>query len=242
METRTDEIADGIHRISTFIPDVGIPFNQYLVVADEPLLFHTGMRGLFPLVSEAVARVVDPTSLRYVTFGHYEADECGAMNDWLALAPRAEVVHGMTGVMVSLNDQAARPPRALADGEVVDLGGKRVRWIDTPHVPHGWDAGLLFEETTRTLFVGDLFTALGDAPARSDADVVGPAQAAEEAFRATSLTPLTAPTIRRLVDVESTTLALMHGPAFTGDTAGALGALADYYGNRLLEGVRVVAG
>ena len=242
METTTHEVADGIHRISTFIPEVGIPFNQYLVVADEPLLFHTGMRQLFPLVSEAVGRIVDPSTLRYVTFGHFEADECGAMNQWLAVAPRAEVVHGMTGVLVSLNDQADRPPRALTDGEVVDLGGKRVRWIDTPHVPHSWDAAVLFEETTRTLFVGDLFTATGEAPALSDADIVGPAQSAEDMFRSTSLTPATAPTIRRLADFGAETLALMHGPAFTGDTGAALNALADFYEDRVLEGVRVVAG
>ena len=241
METTTHEIADGIHRISTFIPEVGIPFNQYLVVADEPLLFHTGMRQLFPLVSEAVARIIDPTTLRHVTFGHVEADECGAMNQWLAVAPQAQVVHGNIGVLVSLNDQADRPPRALADGEVVDLGGKRVRWIDTPHVPHGWDAGVVYEETTGTLFVGDLFTALGDAPALSDADIVGPAQAAEDVFRATSLTPITAPTIRKLADLEPDTLALMHGPAFTGDGRAALEALADFYEARVLEGVRVPA-
>jgi flavorubredoxin len=241
METKTDEIADGIHRISTFIPEVGIPFNQYLVVADEPLLFHTGMRQLFPLVSEAVARIIDPTTLRHVTFGHFEADECGAMNQWLALAPQAEVVHGNIGVLVSLNDQADRPPRALADGEVVDLGGKRVRWIDTPHVPHGWDAGVVFEETTGTLLVGDLFTALGDAPALSDADIVGPAQAAEDAFGATSLTSVTAPTIRKLAALSPATLALMHGPAFTGDGPAALEALADFYEARVLEGVRVPA-
>jgi flavorubredoxin len=239
METTNHEIADGIHRISTFIPEVGIPFNQYLVVADEPLLFHTGMRQLFPLVSDAVARIVDPATLRHITFGHYEADECGAMNQWLGVAPRAEVVHGNIGVLVSLNDAADRPPRALADGEVVDLGGKRVRWIDTPHVPHGWDAGLVYEETTGTLFVGDLFTALGEAPPLSDADIVGPACAAEDAFKATSLTPATAPTIRRLADLDATTLALMHGPAFTGDTRGALSDLADFYEARLLEGVRV---
>jgi len=241
METTTHEIADGIHRISTFIPEVGLPFNQYLVVADEPLLFHTGMRQLFPLVSEAVARIVDPTTLRHITFGHYEADECGAMNQWLAVAPRAEVVHGNIGVLVSLNDAADRPPRALADGEVVDLGGKRVRWIDTPHVPHGWDAGLLYEETTRTLFVGDLFTAIGEAPALSDADIVGPASAAEDAFMATALTPTTAPTIRRLAGLDAATLALMHGPAFTGDTGAALAGLADFYEARVLDGVRVAA-
>ncbi len=240
METTTHEIADGIHRISTFVPDAGIPFNQYLVVADEPLIFHTGMRQLFPLVSEAVGRIIDPTTLRYVTFGHFEADECGAMNQWLATAPAAEVVHGNIGVMVSLNDQADRPPRALADGEVLDLGGKRVRWIDTPHVPHGWDAGLLLEETTGTLFVGDLFTAMGDSPASTTADIVGPAQAAEDAFGATSLTPMTAPTIRRLAELAPATLALMHGPAFTGDTAAALGALAGFYEARL-DGVQAPA-
>ena len=163
------------------------------------------------------------------------------MNQWLAVAPQAQVAHGNIGVLVSLNDQADRPPRALADGEVVDLGGKRVRWIDTPHVPHGWDAGVVFEETTGTLLVGDLFTALGDAPALSDADIVGPAQAAEDAFRATSLTPITAPTIRQLADLEPDTLALMHGPAFTGDTRAALEALADFYEARVLEGVRVPA-
>jgi flavorubredoxin len=239
METTTHEIADGIHRISTFIPEVGLPFNQYLVVADEPLLFHTGMRQLFPLVSEAVGRIVDPGTLRHVTFGHFEADESGAMNQWLAVAPNAQVVHGSTGVLVSLNDQADRPPRALADGEVLDLGGKRVRWIDTPHVPHGWDAGLVYEETTGTLFAGDLFTAIGEAPPLSDADIVGPAQTTEDTFRATSLTPLTAPTIRRLAELGSSTLALMHGPAFTGDTRAALAALADFYEERLLEGVRV---
>jgi flavorubredoxin len=241
METTTHEIADGIHRISTFIPEVGLPFNQYLVSADEPLLFHTGMRQLFPLVSEAVGRIVDPATLRHITFGHYESDECGAMNQWLAVAPRAEVVHGNIGVLVSLNDAADRPPRALADGEVVDLGGKRVRWIDTPHVPHGWDAGLLYEETTRTLFVGDLFTAIGEAPALSDADIVGPACAAEDAFKATALTPTTAPTIRRLADLDAATLALMHGPAFTGDIGAALAALADFYEARVLDGVRVAA-
>jgi flavorubredoxin len=238
METITTEIADGIHRISTFIPDVGMPFNQYLVVADEPLLFHAGHRQLFPLVSEAVGRIIPVASLRWITFGHVEADECGSMNRWLDAAPQAQVAHGMTAVMVSLNDLADRPPRALADGEVVDLGGKRVRWIDTPHVPHGWEAGLLFEESTGTLFAGDLFTALGSPPAMTDADIVEPAIAGEEMFHATALTPMTAPTIRRLADLDAATLALMHGPAFTGDTGEALLGLASYYQSTLdtLEG------
>jgi flavorubredoxin len=229
MDTTTTEIADGIHRISTFVPGAGIPFNQYLVVADEPLLFHTGPRGLFPSVSEQVDRIIPVASLRWITFGHVESDECGSMNQWLAAAPQSEVAHGATGVLVSLNDLADRPPRILADGEVLDLGGKRVRWIDTPHVPHAWEAGLIFEETTSTLFTGDLFTAMGEAPAISDADVVGPAIVGEEAFHATSLGPMTAPTIRRLTEFGASTLALMHGPAFTGDTGDALRGLADYY-------------
>jgi flavorubredoxin len=229
METTTTEIADGIHRISTFVPDAGIPFNQYLLVADEPMLFHTGGRGLFPAVSAAVDRVVPVDSLRWITFGHVESDECGSMNQWLAAAPQSQVVHGATGVLVSLNDLADRPPRIVADGEVLDLGGKRVRWIDTPHVPHAWEAGLIHEEATGTLFTGDLFTAMGECPATTDADIVEPAIAGEEAFHATSLGPLTAPTIRRLAELDARTLALMHGPAFTGDSGQALHGLADAY-------------
>lgn len=242
MDTTTTEIADGIHRISTFAPDAGIPFNQYLVVADEPLLFHTGARGMFPAVSEAVSRIMPVDSLRWITFGHVEADECGSMNRWLDAAPRSQVAHGTLAVMVSLNDLADRPPRALADGEVIDLGGKRVRWIDTPHVPHGWEAGLMFEETTRTLFAGDLFTAMGDAPAITDADIVEPALAAEAAFHGTALTPSTAPTIRRLSECDASTLALMHAPAFTGDTGDALRGLADGYQGLLEQAIAGASG
>jgi flavorubredoxin len=229
METTTTEIADGIFRFSTFVPDAGIPFNQYLIVADEPLLFHAGARQLFPQVSAAVGAVIPIDTLRWLTFGHVESDESGSMNSWLAAAPQSQVAHGLTAVLVSLNDLADRPPRALVDGEVIDLGGKRVRWIDTPHVPHGWEAGLVFEESTSTLFTGDLFTATGDGPAVTDADIVEPAIAGEEMFHATALTPMTAPTIRRLAEVDAETLALMHGPAFTGDCGAALGALASYY-------------
>ena len=235
METRTDEIADGIYRFSTFVPDAGIAFDQFLVDAEEPLLFHTGMRALFPLVSAAVARVTAVERLRWISFGHYEADECGAMNDWMDVAPHAEVAHTALGVMVSVGDQALRPPRPLVDDEVLDLGGKRVRHLATPHVPHGWDAGVMFEETTGTLFCGDLFTALGDGPASTDADIVGPALEAEAVFGATCLTPTTASTIRRLADLAPTTLALMHGPAYTGDGAGALSALADGYAALLAD-------
>jgi flavorubredoxin len=229
METTTYEIADNIHRISTFVEGPNLPFNQYLVVADEPLLFHCGLRQLFPLVSDAVAKIMPVERLRWITFGHVEADECGSMNQWLAAAPHATVVHGATGVLVSLNDLADRAPRIAANGEVIDLGSKRVRWIDTPHVPHAWEAGLLFEETTSTLFCGDLFTAAGEVAPLTDADIVEPAIAAEDIFHATSLTPSTAPTIRSLAGLDSSTLALMHGPAFNGATNPALLALADYY-------------
>jgi flavorubredoxin len=235
METNVNEIADGIYRFSTYTDEIpgGFVFNQYLLDADEPLMFHLGHRGLFPLVSEAVATVMPLDRVRWLTFAHVEADECGSMNQWLEAAPQSQVVHGFTGVAVSLNDLADRPPRAVGGGEVVDLGGKRVRWIDTPHVPHGWESGLMLEETTGTLLCGDLFTRTGDAGATSDGDPVGPAAAAEDMFKATCLTPATGPTIRGLSDLQPERLALMHGPVFTGDCAGALRALGDEYDVRL---------
>src|SRR5919206_2435099 len=173
MHTTLNEIADDVYRISTFIPEVspeGFTFNQFLVTGEEPLLFHTGMRALFPLVAEAVARVVPVESLRWITFGHVESDESGSMNMWLAAAPQSQVAHGVTGCLVSLNDLCDRAPRGLANGEVIDLGGKRVRHIDTPHVPHNWEARVLFEESTRTLLCGDLFTHTGDGPALTTDD------------------------------------------------------------------------
>ena len=236
METHVCEIADGIYRLSTFVPEiappVGFTFNQFLIDADEPLLFHCGPRAMFASVATAVAKVLPPERLRWIAFGHVESDECGAMNAWLAAAPRAVVAHGAIGCMVSLNDLADRPPRALADGEAIDLGGKRVRHIDTPHVPHAWEARLLYEETTGTLLCGDLFTHIGNGPAVTATDIVGPAAAAEDAFRATCLTPATAPTIRRLAALAPRTLALLHGSSFAGDCAGALAALADDYAGR----------
>lgn len=238
LETTHTEIADGIHRFATWVPDAGIPFCQFLIVDEQPLLFHTGHRRTFPLVHEAVSQVIDPSSLRWIAFGHVEADECGAMNDWLAAAPGATVVHGVLGNMVSIDDLADRPPHGLADGDVLELGERRVRHLDTPHVPHGWDARVLYEETSGTLFCGDLFTAFGDAPATTAGDLVGPAAATEDAFGATALTPATAPTIRRLADLEPRVLASMHGPALVGATgvsapAPQLRALADEYERRL---------
>jgi flavorubredoxin len=233
METRVDEIAPQIYRLSTYVEPADFTFNQYLIDAEQPLLFHTGPRQMFPLVSDAVARVTPVDQLRWVTFGHVESDECGSMNDWLAASPTAQVAHGPIGVMVSLTDLADRLPRQLTDGEVLDLGGKKVRWIDTSQVPHGWDAGLLFEETTGTLLCGDLFTALGAHAVTTESDIVGPAIAAEDMFHGTALTPGTAPTIRRLAELQPSTLALMHGPAFTGDGAAALREIAGDYERRL---------
>lgn len=237
METRIDEITSGIFRLSTFVPEIGptgFTFNQFLVRGEEPLLFHTGPRRMFPLVSQAVARLMRPETLRWITFGHYEADECGAMNEWLAAAPRAEVAHGQTACMVSLNDVADRPPRILQDGETIDLGnGKRIRYLDTPHVPHGWEAGLLYEEQTGTLLCGDLFTQLGPGPPLTEGDILGPAIAAEDMFRSSSLTPTMGTTIRRLAGLAPRTLALMHGPSFSGNGAAALNALADDYDRRV---------
>jgi flavorubredoxin len=238
METKIAEIADGIYRLSTYVgeiaPPAGFVFNQFLVLGEEPLLFHTGPRRMFPLVRDAVAKLMKPEDLRWITFGHVEADECGAMNDWLGVAPRAQVAHGRTACFVSLNDLADRAPRMLDDGEVVDIGGgKRLRYLDTPHVPHGWEAGLLYEEATGTLLCGDLFTQIGDGPALVDGDIVGPAIAAEDMFKSSSLNPNMGSIIRRLAGLKPRRLALMHGPSFEGDGAAALNALADDYDRRL---------
>lgn len=246
METKISEITDGIYRLSTFVPDIappaGFTFNQFLVLGDEPLMFHTGLRKMFPLNRDALARIIPPEKLRWIAFGHYEADECGAMNEWLAAASNAQGAHGQTGCMVSLNDMADRAPRVLADGETIDLGrGKRVRYIDTPHIPHGWDAGVMFEESTGTLLCGDLFTQLGDGPALTEGDVVGPAIVAEDLFKYSSLNPGMGATVRGLAKLAPRTLALMHGPSFVGDGAAALRALADDYDRRISDS-RLAAG
>jgi len=212
LKTETHEIADGIYRFSTFVPEVAAPagftFNQFLLLADEPMLFHCGARGMFPSVSEAVAAVLPLQRLRWISFGHVESDECGSMNQWLAVAPRATVVHGRTGCQVSLNDLADRAPRALDDGEAVDLGGKRIRWRDTPHVPHGWEAGLIFEENTKTLFCSDLFTHAGAGPALVETDILAPGIATEDMFHAMCMGPNTGPVLRSLANLAPATLAL----------------------------------
>jgi flavorubredoxin len=239
MKTRIDEIADGIFRLSTHMaaiaPPAGFTFNQFLIRDEQPLLWHCGLKSLFPLVSEAVGRIMPIDRLRWISFGHVEADECGAMNAWLKAAPHAEAAHGVIGCEVSLNDLAIRPPRPLADGEVLDLGAKRVRHLDTPHVPHGWDAGLLFEESTATLLCGDLFTHVGDGPALTETDILGPAVEAEDLFHASALTPSSGATVRRLVELRPRRLALMHGSSFEGNCVAMLEGLAKDFDRRLRE-------
>jgi flavorubredoxin len=236
MKTEIAEIADKIYRLSTFVPNVGptgLTFNQFLIDAEQPLLFHYGQRSLFPLVSEAVKKVMPIERLCWTTCSHVEADEAGALNQWLAAAPRATPAHGQIGCNIWLTDMADRPPRALKNDEVLDLGGKKVRWLDTPHVPHNWDAGLIYEETTGTLFSSDLFTQFGAADVATRSDIVAPAIATEKAVPFMPATKQAEPTLRRLAGLQPRTIALMHGPAFTGDGAAALGQLADYYGQRL---------
>jgi flavorubredoxin len=232
VQTRIDEIAPEIFRLSTHVPDVappaGFTFNQFLVRGEEPFLFHTGMRQLFPLVSDAIERLVGVERLHWISFAHVEADECGAMNQLLAAAPHAQVTHGVLACMVSLNDLADRPPVVAAD-EPLDIGGHRMRFIPTPHVPHNWESGLWFDETTQTLLAGDLFTAVGDGPAVVDTDIVEAAMVAEEIFHATSLAPAVGRTVRTLADLQPITLACMHGSSYTGDGAEQLRSLAKRY-------------
>lgn len=231
---RVNEIADGIHQLTVNIPEAPVAFNQYLIAADEPLLFHTGMRSLFPLVSAGVSTVLPAGSVRWISFGHVEADESGSMNEWLALAPNATVAQGFIGCMVSIGDLADRPPRALMDGETLDIGGHLVQWFDTPHVPHAWEAGVLYDVTTKTLFCGDLFTRNGPYASITDGDIVGPAvQAEDEMPGSLSLHPSSGATCRRLAELDVETLAPMHAPAYTGDCRAALISLAGDFDRRV---------
>jgi len=235
-ETRTtiDEIADGIHRIHTPVELPGgqrFSFNQYLLVDDEPLLFHTGPRRMFALVREAMAAVMPVERLRHVAFSHTEADECGSLNEWLAVAPRAAPLCSSIAAMVSIGDIADRPPRALADGDKLVLGRHTVQWFDTPHVPHGWDCGLLMDTTTRTFFCGDLFTQGGDgAEALTEADILGPSEAFRAPLDYFAHAPQTAATLERLAREQPRTLACMHGSAWRGDGGALLRRLAEAVG------------
>ena len=240
MKTAVDEIAEGIYRICTYVADAspgGFTYNQFLLDGEDPLLFHCGPRTMFPEIHEAAERVMAADRLRWISFGHLESDECGSMNQWLRVAPDATLVVGEIAANVSIADLANRTPQVWADEEVIDIGGKRLRYIATPHVLHGWDAGLLYEEVTETLLAGDLFTHTGGGPPLTDDDIVERAFVAEDVFKSTALTPDTAPTIRKLASLAPTTLALMHGSSFNGDCQEALLALADGYEARLLNAV-----
>jgi len=227
--TSVDEIADGIYRISTPVPmeGGGFSFNQYLIRDDEPLLFHTGLRKLFPLVHEAVESVVPVEKLRYIGFSHVEADECGSLNDWLAAAPRSVPLCGTVAAMVSVNDLADRPATALADGELLTLGRHAVRWFDTPHLPHAWECGFLMEESTRTLLCGDLFTQGGSEHAPLSDDILTSSEQMRANMDYFAHGTNTRAVLERLAALQPATLACMHGSAFSGDGAALLRALAD---------------
>jgi flavorubredoxin len=229
--TNVEEVADGIYRINTPLSEQVVPggfsFNQYLILDEEPLLFHTGPRKLFPLVREAVAAVIPVGRLRYVGLSHVEADECGSINEWLAAAPRAEPLCGQVAAMVSMGDLADRPPRAVADGETISLGTHRVRWFDTPHLPHAWECGFLLEESTRTLLCGDLFTQPGSGrQPLTETDILGPSEDFRQQMDYFSHSKNAPALIERLAATHPRTLGCMHGSAWRGDGAALLRALA----------------
>jgi flavorubredoxin len=234
--TNVHEIASGIYRISTPVPPSAIPggftFNQFLIVDDEPLLFHTGLKKMFPLVREAVAHVLgDVTKLRHVGFSHYESDECGSLNEWLAIAPNATAVCSTTAALVSVNDFADRAPRAMADGEELVIGKKRMRWLDAPQVPHNWECGFMFEATTRTLLCGDLFTHGGEAVAPlTETEVLGASEATRGAMDYAAIDKRARGILEKLARTEPTTLALMHGSSYRGNGSALLRGLADALG------------
>jgi flavorubredoxin len=222
------EISPGVHRISILYREINLQFNHFLVLDDEPLLYHTGMRRMFPEVLEAVKHLIDPAKLRWIGFSHFEVDECGSLNDWLKVAPRAQAVSGVVGSIVNLTDFADRPPRALNTDETFCTGKFRFRYRPTPHLPHGWDAGVLFEETQQVLFCSDLFTHNGDVEPLTESDVLSRTRESLVAFQAGPLmdympyTPNTRRLLTGLAALKPRTLATMHGSSFTGDCAKAL--------------------
>lgn len=222
------EIAPDLYRISVFAPWANLQFNHFLVRDDEPLLYHTGLRGMFPEIREAVSRILPVESVRHIGFSHFESDECGSANEWLAVAPQSDIVCGHLGAMVSINDFIGKQARTLGDGETFSTGKYRFRYCRTPHLPHGWDAGVLFEETQRTLLCSDLFHQVGDVQPLTSSDVVGASHEAMQAYQAGILadyvpyTPLTATNIAKLAALRPETLAIMHGSSFRGDGALAL--------------------
>lgn len=228
--TNVHEIAEGIYRINTPLSVVpgGFSFNQYLIVDDEPLLFHTGLRKMFPLVRDAVQRVMPVERLRFVAFSHFEQDECGSLNEWLAAAPQALPVCSKVAAMTSINDLADRPPRTLSDGEALNLGTHTLTWFDTPHLPHAWECGFMMEDRTRTLLCGDLFTQPGTGEAAlTESDILGPSEDMRRGLDYFSHAKNTREMLERLASAKPSTLACMHGSAWRGDGANLLRALAD---------------
>lgn len=231
MSTVT-EVAPDVFRVSIFVPQFNLQFNHFLVKDDEPLLYHTGMRGMFPQVREAVARIIPPTQIRWIGFSHFEVDECGALNEWLEIAPSAQAVCSVVGVLVNLNDFASRPARGLKPDEVLNTGKYRYRFRKTPHLPHGWDAGVLFEETNQTLLCSDLFHQNGDVEAITESDVVERTRSAMIEYQAGPLmdympyTPKTERLLEGLAALKPKTIAAMHGSTFVGDGERALRDLA----------------
>ncbi len=226
------EIAPDTYRISVFVPEFNLQFNHFLVKDDEPLLFHTGYRGHFSEVREAVASVMDPSRIRWISFSHFESDECGALNEWLEIAPDAQPACSDLGAAVSVNDFSIRPPKGMADGEVLSTGKRRFRLCRTPHLPHGWDAAVLFEETSKTLLCSDLFHQVGKVEPLTESDVVGRSRDAMREYQGGILadyapyTHYTDKTFQKLAALKPKTLAIMHGSSFTGDGERALGDLA----------------
>jgi flavorubredoxin len=228
---KTTEIAPDVYRISIYAPWGDLQFNHFLIKDEEPLLFHTGLRGMFAEVREAVAKLINLSDLRHISFSHFESDECGSVNEWLAAAPQADVVCSQVGAMVSVNDFIGREARALADGDLLSTGKYRFRYCQTPHLPHGWDAGVLFEENQKTLLCSDLFHQTGDVEPLTETDVVARSHQAMREYQAGILaeyvpyTPLTSKNLQKLADLKPKTLAVMHGSSFSGDCARALGEL-----------------
>jgi flavorubredoxin len=226
--THIDEIATDIFRISTYVPELNLQFNQFLIRDEEPLLFETGMKQIFPIVRAAVAKIIDPATLRYVSFSHYEPDECGSLNEWLTQAPRAEAVCSIVGAMVFVNDAALRPARGLANDEIIATGKHRFQFKATPHLPHGWDAGFLFEETTQTLLCSDLLGHVGDVAPLTNSDIVGAFRETTKAFQGGPFTnympytPHTENQVKELAALKPKVCAPMHGSAFQGDGQKAL--------------------
>jgi flavorubredoxin len=234
MTPRIDEVATDLFRISLYVPEFDLQFNHFLIRDEEPLLFHTGMRGMFPAVREAVASVIEPASLRWISWSHFEVDECGALNEWLAIAPKATPVCGELGAMVNIADFANRRPRALKPDEILETGRHRFRFVPTPHLPHGWDAGVLFEEAERVLLCSDLLHQLGDVEPMTTRDITERYRHALETYQASPVlmdyVPYTDNTKRQLAKLaalEPRTLAAMHGSTFVGDGAALLTASAD---------------